>query len=407
MDRASTIDSAYWGIGRFVRATVFGLALTWMSVASAAQETPANPLRNLSPLVEIEAAQVEAAPNTPVQHEPVQHEPAQIEPVQKSASQGEVPASPVSAVVEPKSTRQSGETLTNAGAVASRFDRNAAFGYLKEICEIGPRPSASPGMRKQQTYLQQHFERIGGKFFSQAFSVRSPYNGQWVQLHNIVVQWHPQRTKRLMICCHHDTRPFADSDPQNPRARFIGANDGGSGVALLCELGKHIAALGGDYGVDFVFFDGEEFVIQRQRDPMFLGSTYFAQQYTQGNVGWKYEQAVLVDMVADKDLQIFLEGNSMHFAKGLTQDVWSVARAMGVHEFIPEQKQFIRDDHLPLNEIAKIPTCDIIDFDFPNPTQGNIYWHTREDNLGNCSAESLGKVGSVVLGWIRFKQNQK
>lgn len=300
---------------------------------------------------------------------------------------------------------------TKAKLVAARrksqFDSDAAYGYLKDICKIGPRPSASRGMEKQQKYIRAHFEGLGAKYFEQSYMVKSPYDGRQVELKNLLIQWHPERTKRLLICCHHDTRPFADADKRNPRAKFIGANDGGSGVALLCELGKHIASMDGKYGVDFMFFDGEEFVIVRQRDPMFLGSSFFAKKYAQGVPEWRYEQAILVDMVGDKDLQIYLEGNSMKFAQSLTQDIWAVAKKLGVKEFIPEQKQFIRDDHLALNEIAKIPTCDIIDFDFPNPTQGNSYWHTRQDKIQNCSAESLGKVGMVVLAWIRQKQQLK
>ena len=411
MERASTTDSAFLGIRGHCCAMVFGVAVFGMSVA--AQESIPEQARvrseiervTNSPFDPLRHGSTQAKPTATGQEQPTGDQTFQKNSRERKPKLFEVSATPVSAPVEPNSASP-GDKAVNEVEVESRFDRDAAFGYLKDICEIGPRPSASPGMQKQQLYLQQHFARIGGRFLSQSFSARSPYDGRWVQLHNIVIQWHPERTKRLMICCHYDTRPFADSDRQNPRAKFIGANDGGSGVALLCELGKHMAALEGNYGVDFVFFDGEEFVIQPRRDPMFLGSTYFAQQYAQGNIGWKYEQAVLVDMVADKDLQIFLEGNSMHFARGLTLDVWSVAKSLGVHEFIPEEKRFIRDDHLALNEIAKIPTCDIIDFDFPNPRQGNIYWHTREDKLENCSAESLGKVGSVVLAWIRFKQNQ-
>lgn len=306
-----------------------------------------------------------------------------------------------------KTLRQQAQKNQAAVAQPGQFDGNAAFKYLSEICKIGPRPSASRGMEKQQKYLQRHFEQIGGKYFTQEFTVTSPYNQKQVKLYNLLIRWHPERTKRLLICCHHDTRPFADADKRNPRAKFIGANDGASGVALLCELGKFIAEMDGEYGVDFMFFDGEEFVIVRQRDPMFLGSTFFAQKYAEGKIPWQYEQAILVDMVADKDLQIYLEGNSMHYAKGLTQEVWAVAQKLGVKEFIPQQKQFIRDDHLPMNEIAKIPTCDLIDFDFPNPARGNIFWHTREDKIENCSAESLGKVGAVVLAWLRQKQQPK
>jgi len=284
------------------------------------------------------------------------------------------------------------------------FDGNRSFDYLKDICKIGPRPSASKGMGKQKKYIQTHFESIGGQFLQQEFIAKSPYSGKNVKLHNLLIRWHPERTRRILICCHHDTRPFADADKRNPRAKFIGANDGGSGVALLCELGHHMESLDGVFGIDFVFFDGEEFVIQRPRDRMFLGSTFFAEQYSRGIPKWRYECAVLVDMVADKDLQIPLEGNSLHFARGLTEEIWDVAREIGVKEFVPEEFKFIRDDHLPLNEIAKIPTCDIIDFNFPNPTAGNIYWHTREDKIENCSAESLGKVGAVVLAWLHRKQ---
>ena len=81
-----------------------------------------------------------------------------------------------------------------------------------------------------------------------------------------------------------------------------------------------------------------------------------------------------------------------------------MAKDLGIKEFIPQQRHRIRDDHLPLNSIARIQTVDIIDFDYPNTTQGNTYWHTQQDTVENCSAESLGKVGSVVLEWLRQVQ---
>jgi hypothetical protein len=56
-------------------------------------------------------------------------------------------------------------------------------------------------------------------------------------------------------------------------------------------------------------------------------------------------------------------------------------------------RSYVRDDHLALNEIAKIPTCDVIDFDYP-------HWHTRNDIPANCSAESLGAVGKVMMHWL-------
>ncbi|MEM9409720.1 MAG: M28 family peptidase [Planctomycetota bacterium] len=287
----------------------------------------------------------------------------------------------------------------------SKFDAKASYQYLIDICDIGPRMSTSRGMVKQQEYLKAHFEKLDGAVYFQPFEVFHPLDGRRVELNNMLVRWHPQREKRLLICCHYDTRPFPDRDPVNPRGRFIGANDGGSGVALLCELGQHVGALSGLFGVDFVFFDGEEFVYVAKKDPMFLGSTHFSREYAKGRVRANYIAGVLVDMVGDKNLELYYEGNSLNKAPRVTRDLWSIAGRLGIKEFVPKRRHKIRDDHLPLNRIARIPVCDIIDFDYP--VEGNDYWHTEKDIVSNCSADSLGKVGTVVLEWLREMQSRK
>jgi hypothetical protein len=71
-----------------------------------------------------------------------------------------------------------------------------------------------------------------------------------------------------------------------------------------------------------------------------------------------------------------------------------------VDEFYARSRHEIRDDHLPLNQIARIPTCDIIDFDYPRPG-ARSYWHTEADAPDKCSAASLGKVGWVVWEWLK------
>src|SRR5436190_23649109 len=38
-----------------------------------------------------------------------------------------------------------------------------AYGYLLELCEIGPRPSGSAGMQKQQALLENFFKKLGAK----------------------------------------------------------------------------------------------------------------------------------------------------------------------------------------------------------------------------------------------------
>ena len=298
---------------------------------------------------------------------------------------------------------QADSEVVDSDSAKGQFDGQSAFSFLKQVCAIGKRVSGSPGMTQQQALLKKHFtQNTGGQVYFQPFLVRHPLDGRQIELKNMLVRWHPEREKRLLVCCHYDTRPFPDRDPVNPRGVFIGANDGGSGVGLLCELGKHVAGMQGNFGIDFLFFDGEEFVFVSGRDTMFLGSTFFSREYAARRVNAKYTAGVLVDMVADKNLQLHYEGNSLRKAPRVTRHLWQIAGELGIKEFVAKKRHTIRDDHLPLNQIARIPVCDIIDFDFP--VAGNGYWHTEKDVVENCSADSLEKVGKVVLQWLREMQ---
>lgn len=281
-------------------------------------------------------------------------------------------------------------------AQQAAFDGQRAYGYLKAICDLGPRFSGSPGMARQQELLKTHFERQGAKVSFQQFQVRHPITGNPVAMANLIAEFHPERRERILLCAHYDTRPFPDRDRRNPQGTFIGANDGASGVAVLMELGQFMRDLPGDLGVDFVLFDGEE-LVYRDTDRYFLGSEFFAREYARGALGGvRYRWGILLDMVGDADLQIFQERYSLSLreVQPLVRSIWATARQLGVREFIPRAKHTVRDDHLPLNQIARIPTCDIIDFDYP-------YWHTEQDVPQRCSADSLGKVGSVMLQWLR------
>jgi glutaminyl-peptide cyclotransferase len=272
------------------------------------------------------------------------------------------------------------------------FNAARAFGYLQKICRFGPRPSGSRGMTEQQTLLAEHFGRLGAQVAFQPFDGADPITGAPVRMSNLIVSWHPKATERVLLACHYDTRPFPDNDRRDPRGVFVGANDGASGPALLMEMGNHMPGLPVTRGVDFVFFDGEELVV-RSAGRYFLGSTYFAREYHDHPPAYKYAAGVLVDMVGDRDLNLFVEKNSLRLAPGVTRSVWRTAGDLGIREFHGTARHDISDDHLPLNEIAQIPTCDIIDFDFP-------YWHTTLDVPHHCSGESLQKVGRVLLRWV-------
>ncbi|MDZ4657492.1 MAG: M28 family peptidase [Bythopirellula sp.] len=284
------------------------------------------------------------------------------------------------------------------------FDGRRAYGYLREICSYGNRMSGSQGMKRQQELLEKHFRELGFPVEFQRFSAKHPLTGQPVPMANIIVRFFPDRQERILMAAHYDTRPLPENDVDPRKQRegvFLGANDGASGVAVLMELANHIKTLPDRYGLDFVFFDAEELVYGR-RGTYFLGSEYFAKDYVK-NRNYKYVAGVLLDMVGDAKLSIFQEQHSMAWeeTRPIVQGIWDTAARLGVTEFIPRVGYVVQDDHLPLYRIAGIPICDVIDFHYPNPNILDGYWHTTQDTPGRCSAESLGKVGLVMLEWLR------
>lgn len=141
-----------------------------------------------------------------------------------------------------------------------------------------------------------------------------------------------------------------------------------------------------------VFFDGEELIFGNN-GTYFLGSEHFSKSYRDEPPRHRYVCGALVDMIGDRHLNLYKESHSVRYAPEVTNSIWETARRLGIREFIPREKYAVQDDHLPLNEIAGIPTCDIIDFDYP-------YWHTTQDSLAKCSGASLAKVGDVLLEWL-------
>jgi glutaminyl-peptide cyclotransferase len=296
--------------------------------------------------------------------------------------------------------------IANAPAVVAPLknpiDGQRAYGYLQQICALGPRKSGSVGMQKQRELLQTHFEKLGGKVSIQRFLARNPLGGEKVPMANMIVEWHPERKERILLAAHYDTRPLPDRDPdpvKRTNGIFLGANDGGSGTALLMELAHLMPKFEVPIGVDFVLFDGEELVYVERRDPYLLGSTWFSKQYVEKPPEHTYRWGVVLDMVGDADLQLYQEefSTSWRDSRPMVNEIWATAAKLGVKEFIPSVGYSVQDDHLPLRNTAKIPTCDVIDFVYPA-------WHTTNDTPQRCAGSSLAKVGWVVYEWLRGQE---
>jgi hypothetical protein len=284
-----------------------------------------------------------------------------------------------------------------AAAAPAPFDVRRAMDYLRQVCAIGPRVSGSAGMRQQQELLKAHFEKLGGKVELQRFTARQTSRPAPVEMANLIVTWHPDRTRRVLLCGHYDTRPRADQEP-NPRRwddPFVSANDGTSSVAWLMEMAHHVGTLPLNVGVDFALFDGEEYCFDgpQGQDKYFFGSEHFAAEYRRKPPPHRYAAAVLLDLFAGKGARYPKEQNSLFQAGAVVDEVWRTARELGVTVFQDQVGPAVNDDHIALNR-AGIPAVDVIDFDYP-------HWHRLSDLPENCSGESMEQVARVLSVWLQ------
>src|ERR1051325_292332 len=219
------------------------------------------------------------------------------------------------------------------------FDGKRAMKYLKTICDLGPRISGSKTMRKQQEIIKKHFEELGAKVVFQTFEAEQNSVRGKVEMTNIIVSFHPDKKRRAIICSHYDTRPIADQeeDPRDWKKPFVSANDGGSGVAFMMEMGNHMKDLKTNVGVDFVIFDGEEYIFRptgADRDRYFIGSEHFAKTWRKTKDRVDYSAAILLDMIAGQQLRLPVEIKSYRRAPNLCKEVWLIAREQKANAFV-------------------------------------------------------------------------
>ena len=162
------------------------------------------------------------------------------------------------------------------------------------------------------------------------------------------------------------------------------------------EMANHMKDVDPSVGVDFVFFDGEEYVFDKD-DLYFFGSKEFAKQYTKNKDKDKarYVGAVLLDMIGGKDAKFPIEKKSFWKAPQLVRELWKTADDLGCTAFRSSEfsRWEVEDDHVPLNA-AGIPAVDIIDFSY-------VHWHRLTDTPENCSADSLEQVARVLGVWVQ------
>ncbi len=262
-----------------------------------------------------------------------------------------------------------------------QFDGGRSFEHLLAQTAMGPRNPGSPGHAACRAYLVEELSRLADTVLVQDFTLDGFPGG----LANIVGRYNAESADRILLAAHWDTRPWADLDPDtsNRSKAILGANDGASGVAVLLEVARVLSQKRPHRGVDIVFFDVEDSGDAGRPETFCLGSVYYAAHMPKP----KPMFGILVDMIGDRELDIYIERNSLAGAPHVVDLVWEHAKeSKSFHRF---PMYSVHDDHLSLLSVG-IPCVALIDFDYP-------YWHTVEDTPDKCSAKSLKEVGDVLL----------
>ncbi len=283
-----------------------------------------------------------------------------------------------------------------------RFDEDHAFSYLVAQCDFGPRNPGSDGYYACLDYLITELDQSANEIILQDFSYQEQRYNKRYNLENIIARFNPDAEFQTVISAHWDTRPWADQEDlrQDRDQPIIGANDGASGVAILLELAKIMGENPPPIGVNLVFFDGEDLGVPGENETYCQGSRFFAKNLPIP----RPDEAINLDMVGDKQLVLPIERYSLEYHPKLVRHLWDRAKDMGLDAFIGRVDYAIYDDHIPLNEIAGIPSIDLIDFKYPNSYAN--FWHTMNDIPENCSEESLGQVGALMVDYIYNREEQ-
>lgn len=282
------------------------------------------------------------------------------------------------------------------------FNADSAYAFVQEQVDFGPRVPNTSGHQAAGAWLQEKFSSYGLEVQGQEFTAKA-HDGKVLELTNIIASYQPEMKKRVLLSAHWDTRRIADKDSQRIDEPIDGANDGGSGVAVLLEIARTIATADEklDVGVDFILFDGEDdgkpqYASGNTDDSNWwcLGSQHWAK--TPHEAGYSAYYGILLDMVGAKGARFYREGVSMQYASGIVNKVWKFGHHLGYSDFFQMRDSHpITDDHIPVNEIANIPMINIIDY---SPDYGfGHYHHTHSDNMEVIDRHTLKVVGETVL----------
>ncbi|AVM52642.1 peptidase M28-like protein [Bacteroides zoogleoformans] len=315
---------------------------------------------------------------------------------------------PVIAAVACSSKRDksadSPETSTAEHSVnVPSFNADSAYHYIQAQADFGARVPNTTAHKACGDFLAGKLESFGAKVYNQ-YADLVAYDNTILKARNIIGAYNPESKRRVLLCAHWDSRPYADedSDSQNHKKPILGVNDGASGVGVLLEVARQLQQQAPAIGIDIIFFDAEDYGI-----PSFYKGRYKEHTWCLGSQYWgriphvegyNARFGILLDMVGGKNATFYQERFSLRTANKQVKKVWDAAHRLGFGNFFPKERGTeVTDDHVYVYNLRQIPCVDIINYDPQNDKGFGDFWHTMDDNMSLIDKATLNAVGQTVL----------
>jgi glutaminyl-peptide cyclotransferase len=290
--------------------------------------------------------------------------------------------------INPRVGISTGTPAPTVTPLAAAFNGERALGHVRKQLEIGPRPPDTPALEKTRSYIIGELKSYGLKVNTDEFVAKTPFGDK--RMVNIVGEITGETKNLILLASHYDTKRYDDM-------HFVGANDPGSSVGTLIEIGRVLANPKEKSKVTYrlVFFDGEESFCEgwdecsKPNAPdNTYGSRHYVSQLRMRNELPQTRALILLDMIGYKKLEL---GRDTMSTRWLQDIIWQTGRALGHSKIFVDRPEGVGgDDHEPFLE-AGVDSVDLIQL------TGYPYWHTPEDAIDKISADSMKIVGDTVL----------
>ncbi len=263
--------------------------------------------------------------------------------------------------------------------IVADFDATRCLRHVNELAgKIGCRPLGSAGERAAARYIRRQLQDAGWRVHSQD-NIR--LSGTSLTTQNIIAE-HPATADGWIVIlgAHYDSCALRERSP--------GADDNGSGVAVLLELARVLRRAALPYQLRLVFFGGEERT-RAQPEVHHVGSDYYVRRMDEAARS-QVLAMVSVDMVGSgPELRTVRSGYGTDRAR-----LWLLEAAERLNLTVATHGSQPWSDHEAF-EAAGIPAVWLT-----RMADCGGHWHTVGDTPSRVGKQALTESGRLTVRFL-------